>query len=280
LLKNTFCHIPGIGERSERNLWSRGIQCWEDVLREGSIGLSTQGHESLKRDIRESMAHLEDNNPHYFTESLPSRDHWRLLPHFPHLTAYLDIETTGLGWPGDYITTIALYDGESITTYVRGRNLDDFRADMSKYKVIVTYNGKCFDVPFIEKHLKIKMDQAHIDLRYVLKSLGHTGGLKHIEKALGLAREELEDIDGFFAVLLWEGFQAKKDERALETLLAYNVVDTVNLQTLMFRAYNMKLKETPFLQTHQLAIPELPQNPFTPNMETIHRIRGWWRGSA
>jgi uncharacterized protein len=275
LLRNTFCHIPGIGERSERSLWSRGILCWEDVINTHSIPLSKKRHQLLKSQIQESIAHLEDSNPKYFISSLPSSDCWRLLPDFRNSTAYLDIETTGLGGPGDYITTIALYDGKSISTYVRGRNLDNFRADVAKYKVIVTYNGKCFDIPFIENDLGIKMNQAHIDLRYVLRSLGYTGGLKACEEKLGLDREELEGVDGLFAVLLWNDFKAEKNERALETLLAYNVVDTVNLETLMFTACNMKLKETPFLQTHQLTVPERPPNPFTPDMKTIYRIRGW-----
>jgi len=180
-----------------------------------------------------------------------------------------------LGGPGDYITTIALYDGTSIFSYVRGRNLDEFRTDIARYKVIVTYNGRCFDVPFIENDLGIKMNHAHIDLRYVLKSLGYTGGLKGCEKKLGIDREELDGIDGYFAVLLWKDFKAKKNEKALETLLAYNVTDTVNLETLMFTAYNMKLKETPFFHTHQLAAPEPPQNPFTPDMKTVRRIMEW-----
>ncbi len=274
MLKNTFCHIPGIGKTSERNLWSRGILCWDDVLRTNSIGVSKTGHQLLKRRIGESISHLEDNNPKHFSDSLPASDYWRLLPDFRHSTAYLDIETTGLGGPGDYITSIVLYDGKSIFSYVKGRNLDDFRADIARYKVIVTYNGKCFDVPFIENNLRIKMNHAHIDLRYVLKSLGYTGGLKGCEKKLGLSREDLEGIDGFFAVLLWKDFKDKKNEKALETLLAYNVADTVNLETLMFKAYNMKLRETPFLQTHQLAIPQPPQNPFTPDMKTIRRIMG------
>ncbi|MGO9122953.1 MAG: ribonuclease H-like domain-containing protein [Desulfomonilaceae bacterium] len=275
MLKNTFCHIPGIGDRSERDLWSSGVLCWDDVLKTDSIRLSKKRHQLLKSRIQESIAHLRDSNPNHFSDSLPSSDYWRLLPDFLHSTAYLDIETTGLGGPRDYITTIALYDGKRISTYVRGRNLDDFRADIAKYKVIVTYNGKCFDVPFIENDLGIRMNQAHIDLRYVLKSLGYSGGLKGCEKKLGLSRDELEGVDGLFAVLLWNDFKAKKNEKALETLLAYNVVDTVNLETLMFTAYNMKLKETPFLQTHQLAVPEAPQNPFTPDMKTIYKIRGW-----
>ena len=275
MLRNTFCHIPGIGARSERTLWSKGILCWDDVLNVDSIRLPKKRHQLLKSQIQESIAHLKDHNPRHFTDSLPSSDYWRLLPDFRHSTAYLDIETTGLGGPGDYITTIALYDGTSIFYYVKGRNLDDFRADIARYKVIVTYNGKCFDVPFIENDLGIKMNHAHIDLRYVLKSLGYAGGLKGCEKKLGLCRQELEGIDGYFAVLLWKDFRAKKNEKALETLLAYNVTDTVNLETLMSKAYNMKLKETPFLQTHQLTVPEPPQNPFTPDMKTIRRIMKW-----
>ena len=50
--------------------------------------------------------------------------------------------------------------------------------------MIVTYNGKTFDVPFIEKYFGIRMNHAHIDLRYVLKSLGYSGGLKMFEQAM------------------------------------------------------------------------------------------------
>jgi uncharacterized protein YprB with RNaseH-like and TPR domain len=103
--------------------------------------------------------------------------------------------------------TIALYDGKSIFTYVQGQNLDEFTRDIQKYKVIVTYNGKCFDVPFIESYFRVKMPQAHIDLRYLLKSLGYTGGLKGCEKKAGIDRGEMEGIDGYFAVLLWDDYQ-------------------------------------------------------------------------
>ena len=207
MLRNTFCHIPGIGERSERSLWSRGILCWDDVLNIDSIALSNKRHQFLKSRIQESIAHLKDNNPKHFTDSLPSSDYWRLLPDFRHSTAYLDIETTGLGGPGDYITTIALYDGTSIFSYVKGRNLDDFRADIARYKVIVTYNGKCFDVPFIENDLGIKMNHAHIDLRYVLKSLGYAGGLKGMRKETGTCQGGIGWHRWFFRCLIMERFQ-------------------------------------------------------------------------
>jgi uncharacterized protein YprB with RNaseH-like and TPR domain len=80
----------------------------------------------------------------------------------------------------------------------------------------------------------------------VLASLGYKGGLKGCERQLGLTREGLEEVDGFFAVLLWKDFKKNKNHKALETLLAYNIQDVVNLEALMIKAYNKKLKDTPF----------------------------------
>jgi uncharacterized protein YprB with RNaseH-like and TPR domain len=203
---------------------------------------------------------------------LPSSEHWRLFPEFRRSIAYLDIETTGLGGPGDHITTIALHDGRSISWYIKGKNLGDFKRDIKRYKVIATFNGKCFDIPFIENEMRITMDHAHIDLRYVLRSLGYTGGLKRCEKMLGIERAGLQGIDGFFAVLLWNDFKENINQKALETLLAYNIQDAVNLETLMVIAYNMKLKDTPFFETHKLPLPATPDNPFKADTFTVRRI--------
>ena len=121
------------------------------------------------------------------------------------------------------------------------------------------------------------MNHAHIDLRYLLRTLGYAGGLKACEKQLGLDREELSGVDGYCAVLLWNDFIRQRNVKALETLLAYNVQDVVNLETLMVIAYNMKLKNTPFAETHELHLPESPQIPFHSDPNTIERIRtqGW-----
>jgi uncharacterized protein YprB with RNaseH-like and TPR domain len=55
---------------------------------------------------------------HKGIEHLPSREHWRLFGAFRNSTAFFDIETTGLQTDWDTITTIALYDGRSIRTFV------------------------------------------------------------------------------------------------------------------------------------------------------------------
>jgi len=174
MLKNTFNHMRGIGTMSERRLWDSGILSWDDLLNGGTRLLSRRKRDTLTAAIEESIQHLEARNPRYFDQRLPSNQSWRVFKDFRDRIAYLDIETTGL--EGE-ITTIALYDGKSIKTYVRGRNLDQFERDIHEYDVIVTYNGKCFDVPFIESDLGIELNQVHIDLRYLLKSVGFSGGL-------------------------------------------------------------------------------------------------------
>ncbi len=120
---------------------------------------------------------------------------------------------------------------------------------------------------------KIKIGQAHIDLRFVLHSLGYRGGLKGCEKSLGIDRGDLSEVDGFFAVLLWEDFKRNKNQKALETLLAYNIQDVVNLETLMTIAYNKKLKDTPFEKARRLSPPSSPLIPFKADTKTINKIK-------
>jgi len=104
-------------------------------------------------------------------------------------------------------------------------------------------------------------------------SLGFKGGLKRCERQLGLDRGDLKDIDGFFAVLLWGEYQRTGDQKALDTLLAYNIQDTINLENLIVTAYNMKLKETPFYESHFIEEPTLPENPFGTDFGTVDKIK-------
>ncbi len=273
MLKNTFLHVPGLGIKTEGKIWSSGILCWADLLGRDLRYFPLKKWDFLKGYIQESLEHLSDGNPKFFGDRLPASQLWRLFPDFRDLIAYVDIETTGLECWDASITTIAVYDGKSIRTYVQGQNLDEFIKDVCRYKVLVTYNGKCFDVPFIETHFGIELDQVHIDLRYLLRSLGYSGGLKGCEKKAGIDRGCLDGLNGYSAVLLWNEYQKNKNKKALETLLAYNVEDVVNLEYLMTLAYNLKLKDTPFSTTLQLPFSPVPQISFESDMEVIEKIR-------
>ncbi len=273
MLLHTFCHIPGIGCGTERKFWDAGVCQWDDLLGRDPAGLSPAQLIRARDHVRKSLSRLAAGEAAYFGTLLPSSEQWRLFPQFRDAIAYLDIETTGLSAGHDHITTIALYDGRSVRHYVYEINLDQFARDIRDYRVLVTYNGRCFDVPFIERSLGIRLPQAHIDLRYVLKSLGYAGGLKGCENQLGLARGDTADIDGFLAVLLWRMYERDGDEKALETLLAYNVQDVLTLELLLTIAYNGKLKATPFLEMLMQADPVPAANPFRADRAVVERLR-------
>lgn len=270
MLTNTFCHIPGIGEKTERSLWAAGVTSWDSNLPKTGLKLPCAIRQSWLRQIEESIGNHASRNPSYFGDRLPVDQQWRLYRDFQDSCAFVDIETTGLYFAE--ITTIALYDGRTIRYNVNGINLDHFLADVNDYRLLVTYNGKSFDVPFIEGHFHVRLPQAHIDLRWPLWSLGLSGGLKGCERQLGIGRPGLEGIDGFVAPLLWSEYRVRGNVKALETLLAYNIQDTLSLHALMVHAYNQKVKATPFSDSHSLPSPSLPQLPFKADPDTVERV--------
>ncbi len=170
MLKHSFCHIPGISEKMETKLWDYCVFSWEHLENAEELPIPNSKLCLLKQSVIESQAALDKGDHTFFSKGLSNQQTWRLFPHYKHNVAYLDIETTGLNGKFDEITTIAIYTGKEIKCYVNGQNLNDFVKDIKKYDLLVTYNGKCFDLPFIESYFDIKLTQAHIDLRYVLHS--------------------------------------------------------------------------------------------------------------
>lgn len=274
MLTNTFVHIQGVGVKTEQKLWESGFTDWDCISQGALHGLIKKRNGFLHAGIDESIKNLDDNNPAYFGSRLQSGQAWRMFPEFRSSIAYVDIETTGLDRGCDEITTIALFDGRSIRTYVQGENLGRFADDIRDYRVLVTYNGKSFDVPFMERYFNSRLNHAQIDLRYILKSLGFSGGLKSCERQLGMSRGDLSEVDGFLAVYLWDRYKRKGDLKALESLLAYNVQDTINLERLMVTAYNLEIKNTPFAADKRLPDVALPENPFRVDLRTVDAVKG------
>lgn len=272
MLRHTFCHLPGVGGTTEQRLWSAGLTTWDHAL-EGEVGGKAPGRRLPADDLRESVRRHDLGDAAWFDAKLPPAQSWRLFSDFRAHCAYLDIETTGMDLH-DVVTTIALYDGRTVRTYVRGQNLDAFAGEVRAYKLLVTYNGKSFDLPMLRRCLGCPLEQAHIDLRHILAGLGVRGGLKSCEQQLGVSRPGLEEVNGYMAVLLWHDYQHRKDRRSLDTLLAYNVQDTVNLEALMVYAHNTHLGRlaAPFAASYHLQQPPATLNPFTADPGTIERL--------
>ncbi|CCO23900.1 ribonuclease H-like domain-containing protein [Maridesulfovibrio hydrothermalis] len=273
MLERTFCHLKGIGSTTEAKIWQAGVNNWNDVIEGVAAPLSEAKMAALEKGCGESLQKLNESDANWFADRLPASDQWRMYSHFRGDVAYIDIETTGTDAHCCDITTIALWNGKEIKTYVQGKNLYDFEEEIACYPMIVSFNGKCFDVPFIEKYFGIKVEAAHIDLRFVFRSLGITGGLKGIERYFGMDRGDAEGLDGYFAVLLWNEYEMNGDDRALETLLAYNVLDSVNLENLMIKGYNLHIEKFPQHDLVPIAERPEPLNPFKAHRDVVDAIR-------
>lgn len=232
MLNTTFLHIQGIGPQTERKLHEAGITTWADALMADSLPLSVDLAVQVRKQLQESVSRLQDGDALWFSERLPAAEQWRLFPHFRHSVAYVDIETTGLSCSKGHVTTISLYNGQELSSYVYGENLVDFAEDITAYKLLVTWNGRCFDMPYMRQSLGIPLRMAHLDLLPVFRALNLRGGLKKVEKALGLDREDLDGVNGYMAVMLWRAYEKTSRREALETLLAYNAADVFSLEML------------------------------------------------
>lgn len=271
MIRQTFVHISGIGPATEQLLWESGIRAWEEFLPPYPRNLSRQKTRLIEMGL-ESSPPPESVFPSHYAALLPPQECWRLFSDYRGNALYLDIETTGLAGESCEVTTIATWDGRRIRLYVQGENLADFPNDLCPGQLLVTYNGATFDLPILRRAFGIALDQAHIDLRHLLHRLGIRGGLKACERQLGITRPGLEDVDGYFAVLLWNYFHDTGDRRALETLLAYNAADSVSLELLMVQAFNSLLTVTPFAEK-TMKLPSLPSLPYDPCRKTIHTVR-------
>jgi hypothetical protein len=80
---------------------------------------------------------------------------------------------------------------------------------------------------------------------FPLRRLGYHGGLKSIERQLGLQRDgALKQVNGYLAVLLWREYK-RGNRGALDTLIRYNLEDVVNLQYLADFVYNLSAARLP-----------------------------------
>ncbi len=237
-MRNSFVHVRGIGYVTERRLWDMGITRWEEFLAREEAPLGPARTRRLEEGLQASLDALQEEDHRFFRRGLPAREAWRAFGEFRDAAAYLDIETTGMASEEDEITLIGLYGGGRMHSYVAGET-ESFPDDLARYRVLVTFNGASFDLPFLHRAFpSLPQDHIHIDLRHVLARLGMKGGLKAIERRMGIERTpRTRHLGGWDAVDLWQRHLRGEDE-ALDILIEYNREDVVNLETLAEMAYD------------------------------------------
>lgn len=245
MLRRTFIHLDGIGPGLEKRLWQEGILSWDQFAEAERLpGISVSRKAELVRRLEADRAALDD--PGFWAARLPGPEMWRLYQRFKDSIAYLDIETDGrYAQGGGLISVIGVYDGRAYRAFIDGYNLDLFEEFISRFKVLVTFNGSSFDVPILKAWIPgLSLPPAHIDLIHPLRRLGYRGGLKKIEPLFGLNRPTgVAGLSGHDAGGLWHEYR-NGDQGALSLLVRYNRQDTVNLRELMRWTYRLMQKES------------------------------------
>ncbi len=247
MLESTFIHCPGIGAKSERKLWQAGARNWSELIaRQETLRLSRLQRECLVPLVEESIVRLSERDYRWFARAIPQREHWRAYPSFGSRIGYLDIETNG-GLDASSLTVAGLYDGYRLRQFVRGDNLHEFPEYMEQFTMLVTFFGTGFDLPFLRRAFHMEFPQLHVDLCFVLKRLGYSGGLKQVEKRFGLKRsDEIDGMSGAGAVQLWYDYRRGNDD-ALRVLLDYNAQDVLNLEVLLDAAFPRMLEKVQWI---------------------------------
>lgn len=243
MLTRTFLHFPQVGERRERALWLFGFCDWHAIVR--SVAPSPWRHlwDEWQREAEMSLRAYEVGDATYFAGRLPKSAWWRAIPDFAHRAVFLDVETDGT----HRITVLGIADGEGYRAFVRGQDdWDEARERLESAKMLVTYGGSHFDLPVLRANFPDwQLPPLHLDLCPLLRRLGLRGGLKAVERQVGLSRSpETDGLNGWDAVHLWWRYVDYNDERALATLLRYNREDVVHLSPLLALVYERLWEQT------------------------------------
>ncbi len=266
MLQNSFVHLPGIGADTEQKLWDQGLKTWDDLSLNLSRLFGPQKAKKVAFALDESQAAHQAGEIKYFQEKFKSAEMWRLLPSLiqkKSAIAYLDIETTGLGFPPQcQSTTISvLFKGQLHIEHDRQKKRQLLEQIQTEAELLVTFNGGTFDLPFLRREFRLLLRQTHLDLRYWMARLDYKGGLKKVQKAFSeIHQRRSMDIDGFDAVRLWN-LHLRGVPKALETLMTYNAEDTVVLEQLIYCGLNLEAQRRPQLGLITYNIPQSPKIP-------------------
>ena len=246
MIESTFQIAKGISAAKEKQIWKSGILTWDEFIDSDSVeGIKEKRKKSCDLLYEEAKDMLSKGDSCGLRDLL-GKEQWRPFGHFKDDAAYLDIETDGLSRDA-LVTVVTVHRKDRTYTLTHGIDLDPATLSraLAGAKVLVTFNGSCFDVPVLRNSFPtIDFDIPHFDLRFGCRKVGLTGGLKNIETVLGVNRDgDIKGVDGADAVRLWKAWDRKGDEEALRILTEYNRADTVNLEPIADTIYERLVNE-------------------------------------
>ena len=158
----------------------------------------------------------------------------------------LDIETTGGDPSPSSLTVVGIHRNGRSLQLIADRGLSEHTVNdaLAGAPMLITFFGSVFDIPFLTRVFpQLSVPPLHFDLCFAARRIGLRGGLKSVERALGLTRTmDIMGLGGWDAVVLWQQYR-RGNPRALERLLRYNSADTEHLAPLAHHLYGMLARQ-------------------------------------
>ncbi len=237
--------LHGIGEKTEADLKRRGYQTIIDLTRHPKWG-------KLAREF----IHLLDMNHFKRVQEVM----WRWIPKSHPLSfrlaglnqdedfAIIDIETLGLfSRPIILLGAAHPCEGKLKVNQYLVRNISEenaalkiFMEELEQYNAIISFNGRSFDIPFIEQRLNYYgltsiIDKVHFDLlhfiRRVWRHMVPSCNLSTIEDyVLGLTRRD--EVPGALVPEFYREYLETNNVGPLVAIINHNRQDVVSLAKL------------------------------------------------
>ncbi len=170
----------------------------------------------------------------------------------PERIAFLDTETAGLQSAPLFLCGIMRYSrGAFVVEQFLARDyaeepalLEHIRVAMERSGVLVTYNGRTFDVPFINERmvyhlLDYQLGGPHIDLlphaRRRYRGTLPDCKLQTLEAHVCRRARSIADIPGEEIPQAYHDFVATGDARLIEPVFAHNALDLITLADILVR---------------------------------------------
>ncbi|MFB6290985.1 MAG: ribonuclease H-like domain-containing protein [Candidatus Bipolaricaulia bacterium] len=236
--------VYGIGSVREKELKEQGYETIEDLVEHEKWGEKAEDVQNLFRD---ELAGAYDLLRRWKSLSHPS--FLRLSGLFEKKQfAIVDIETLGLSNQPVFLLGLAHpVDSGIVVHQFLAEDLDqelatliNFSEHLDERELILTYNGKNFDIPYIERRLayygqRKKFSHPHLDLYlFTRKVLGHRTRnckLGTIERSiLGVERDL--DVPSSMVPDFYSAYREKKNPGPLMPILAHNRQDLLSLTDL------------------------------------------------
>lgn len=224
LTDQSLCQIAGISPEYEIELRRRGCLSYRN-LSDMTGNASTR---LRRKQIDESVRVFEKCRGLGLIDAVvnafPCGYRCRVLHDRLENVCFLDIETDAAE-RRSRITCIGTMMNGVPRSFVRGENLEEFLDIWHGAEVLVTFNGKRFDVPIIQREFGLSTVPAQVDLLDEARNYGLRGGLKQIEAHIGFKRKSSTGKTGLDAIELWDVFKREGSLEARDQLLRYNLED-------------------------------------------------------